>query len=72
MFTEIQTVMVMGNWLDSLDTLIESVTIYCVEEGPCSDIMWYIYHYNNKNRFSLKLADIFPLNWNEESQNITF
>ena len=39
---EIQTVMVAGNWLDSLDSFIESVTIYCVGEDPCSDVMVYI------------------------------
>ena len=39
---EIQTVMVTGNWLDSLDSFIESVTIYSVGEGPCSDVMGYI------------------------------
>ena len=36
---EIQTVTVTGNWLDSF---IESVTIYSVGEGPCSDVMRYI------------------------------
>ena len=33
---------VTGNWLDSLDSFIESVTIYSVVEGPCSSVMGYI------------------------------
>ena len=41
-FTEIKTITVTGNWLNSFDSFIESVTIYCVREGPCSDIMGYI------------------------------
>ena len=42
MFTELQTVTVNGNWLDSLDPFIESITIYSVWEGPCSDVIGYI------------------------------
>ena len=34
---EIQTVMVTANWLDSPGSFIESVTIYCVGEGPWSN-----------------------------------
>ena len=39
---EIQTVTVTGNWLDSLNLFTESVTIYSVGEGQCSDVMGYI------------------------------
>ena len=39
---EIQTVMVTGYWLDSVDSFIESVTIYSVGKGQCSDVMGYI------------------------------
>ena len=41
-FREIQTVAITGNWLDSLDSFIESVTIYNVEGGSCNDVMGYI------------------------------
>ena len=41
-FKEIQTVTVAGNRLDLLDSFIESITIYGVEEGPGSDVMEYI------------------------------
>ena len=41
-FTEIQTVTVIGNWRDSIDLLIESVTIYRVGKGSCRDVMGYI------------------------------
>ena len=39
-FTEIQAVT--GNWQDLLDLFIESVNIYSVGEGSCSDVMEYI------------------------------
>ena len=42
MFTEIQTVTVTSNELDSLDSFIESVTIYSFGEGPCNDTMEYM------------------------------
>ena len=41
-FTEIQTVTVTGNGLDSLVSFIEPVTIHNIREGPCSDVMGYI------------------------------
>ena len=37
---------VTDKWLDSRDSFIESVTIYCAREDPCSDV---IYHHNNMN-----------------------
>ena len=39
---EIQTVTVISEWLDSLDSFIESVTIYSVQQGPCRDVLGYI------------------------------
>ena len=39
----LRTVTVTGNWQDSLDSFIESFTIYSVGKGPCSDIMGYDY-----------------------------
>ena len=40
--------MVTGNWLDSLDSLIESVSIYNVGKNPCCDVMVYITITGNK------------------------
>ena len=31
-----------SNWLEPLASFIERVTIFSVEEGPCSDVMGYI------------------------------
>ena len=56
---EIQAVTVTGNWLDTLDTFIESVTIYSVEGGPWSDVMGYHHHHHHVTlvaRISLTLS----------------
>ena len=37
-FTEIQTLTVTRNWLESFDSFIQSVTIYSVGKGPRSDV----------------------------------
>ena len=39
---EVQTKTVTGYRLDSFASFIESVNIYSVEEGPCSDFIGYI------------------------------